>query len=128
MTLEIPGDLPHIHSMKQIAKISVLVGALALTMPQLIHADTSPPNAPSPEAESGTDLMSRGFQLLLEGLSQEMSPMAEELSDGWQELLGEMKDMSVFHPPEVLPNGDIIIRRKIPLVPERPPAEGETDL
>ena len=31
-----------------------------------------------------------------------------------RDLLGEIEDWSDYHPPEILPNGDIIIRRKTP--------------
>ena len=68
----------------------------------------------------GADLLEQGTRLLLEGLMKELGPIMLELQ-------GKLVDLSAYYPPEILPNGDIIIRRKIPLVPEKP-QEGETDL
>lgn len=112
--------------MKQIAKHSILIVALALGSATSSFADDG-----NSELKEGADLMSRGFQLLLDGLSSEMAPMTEELADGladgWQKLLNEMEDMTAYHPPETLPNGDIIIRRKQPDLPDQD-VPGETEL
>ncbi len=88
------------------------------------------------EAEDGTSLMERGAQMLMEGLLREMEPALEDLQDLAQEfgpalqsfaaqmgpalrdLLDEVEDWSVYHPPEMLDNGDIIIRRKTAPAPE----------
>ena len=43
------------------------------------------------------------------------------------ELEGKIVDMSLYYLPEVLPNGDIIIRRRVPLVVE-PPLADETEI
>jgi hypothetical protein len=74
----------------------------------------------------GPSLMERGAQQFLEGLMQEMEPalqgmrqFMEEMGPAMTELLAEIKDWSVYEPPEVLENGDIIIRRK-PDAPEMP--------
>ena len=103
--------------------------------------------ATAQEAEDGPGLMERGAQLFLRGLMQEMGPALDELEGLAQEmepairdfadqmgpalrgLMGEVQDWSVYHPPEMLPNGDIILRRKEPLeVPPDPPDEGEIEL
>ena len=79
----------------------------------------------------GPSLMERGAQQFLEGLMQEMEPafqgmrqFMEEMGPAMTELLGEIKDWSVYEPPEVVENGDIIIRRKpdAPEMPETAPA------
>lgn len=82
------------------------------------------------DEDSGLSIMERGAQMFLEGLLQEMEPAIEELSGladqmgpalrnfatemgpKLTELLDEIEDWSVYEAPEVLPNGDIIIRRK----------------
>ena len=82
------------------------------------------------QEDDGRSLMERGAELFFEGLSQEMAPalndlrgMAEEFGPSMKEffeemgpglarILDEVKDWSMYHPPEILPNGDIIIRRK----------------
>jgi len=60
------------------------------------------------EMTDGMDMMQKGGRLLLEGLMKDVGPMMLELQ-------GKLLDMSEYHLPEVLPNGDIIIRRKVPL-------------
>ena len=82
---------------------------------------------------SGTNNMERGLRLFLDGLLNEMEPALEGLQDfgpelrnfmsqmgpSLRELMGEIQDWSVYEAPEILPNGDIIIRRKPkPAVPE----------
>lgn len=87
------------------------------------------------EAEDTESMMQRGMELFLEGLRQEMDPALQDLRALSDQLgpamrdflayigpaLGDLKDRAVdwtqYHPPEVLPNGDIILRRK------EPPAE-----
>lgn len=94
-----------------------LLGAvLALTTLPLMAEETT-----NPDLDRGAELLREGFSLLLDGLAAELEPMAE----GWQDLVQQLGDLSAYHPPERLPNGDIIIRRKIPLDPG---ADGEVDL
>lgn len=113
-------------SMKQIAKPITFAALLAATLsaPVALADDKAPP--PNPEISEGAELLSRGFRLLLEGLAKEVDPMADKLAEGWAELAERFDDMSAYHPPEILPNGDIIIRRRAPLQPKEAP--GETDL
>ena len=55
---------------------------------------------------------------VLDKLTEEVLPLLEDLGE-------KVGEISEYHAPEVLPNGDIIIRRKTPeeMAPE---AEGET--
>ena len=96
------------------------------------------PVAAQEEAPDGFSLMEEGAKLLFRGLMQEMEPaldefqelaeelgpqlreFAREMGPALRDLLGEIEDWSVYHPPEMLPNGDIILRRKTPdeLVPQ----------
>ena len=70
----------------------------------------------------GMDLLSEGTKLLLKGLLGEIEPALRELE-------GALSDLHAYHPPEVLPNGDIIIRRKVPKKVRPPLAEdGEIEL
>ena len=71
--------------------------------------------------EQGRDLMSEALKLFMRGLMAEMEPAMEGME-------GLLEDLSAYHPPEILPNGDIIIRRRTPL--ERGPDDetGEIDL
>ena len=57
------------------------------------------------------ELLERGLTRLLD----EIAPSMDELAD-------QMKDLPDYHLPEILPNGDIIIRRKRPEAPGDPSA------
>lgn len=94
--------------------------------------------------------MERGAQLFFEGLMQEMAPALDELTELMEEagpalqefitqmgpklktVLEDVEDWSDYSAPEVLPNGDIIIRRK-PDAPQdlpedTPPVEVEPQI
>lgn len=66
----------------------------------------------------GFDLLQEGTRLMLRGLMEELEPALRDMRD-------RIGDLSAYHPPEILPNGDIIIRRKVPLEPDEAPAPGE---
>ncbi|WP_176248528.1 hypothetical protein [Sulfitobacter sp. HGT1] len=90
--------------------------------------------------DEGQSMMERGVELFLEGLKKEMAPALEDLSElgkklgpalqefasemgpAFADLLETVEDWSVYEAPEILPNGDIIIKRK-PDVPVPPPAK-----
>ena len=72
------------------------------------------------EEDQGRDLMAEALRLFMRGLLEEMEPAVDGLE-------GLLDDLSAYHAPEVLPNGDIIIRRKRPLEPEIG-EEGEVEL
>lgn len=71
------------------------------------------------QEDDGRSMMERGAQEFLEGLLREMEPawlefqaFIDAMGPALAELMEEVKDWSVYEPPEVLENGDIIIRRK----------------
>ncbi|MEL6914242.1 MAG: hypothetical protein AAFP13_07050 [Pseudomonadota bacterium] len=108
-------------------KHALLLAALAL--PAAAHAQEAE------EEERGLGLMERGAQLFFEGLMDEMEPaiegfeglardigpamrdMLEQMGPAFAELMDSIDDLSNYEPPAMLPNGDIIIRRK-PDAPE----------
>ncbi len=69
------------------------------------------------DESEGRDLMSEALRLFMKGLLQEVEPAIDDFSSF-------LDNIDAYHPPEVLPNGDIIIRRKVPV--ENP--EGEIEL
>lgn len=78
-----------------------------------------PAGAQGDDAPSGT--LDERFGELVDRLLERLEPGMNEL----RELLG---DMSGWHMPEVLPNGDILIRRRAPIQPapdSAPSTEGE---
>lgn len=90
------------------------------------------------QSEDGSSLMERGAQQFLEGLLLEMEPawaelqtFLEEMGPALAELMEEVKDWSNYEPPEILENGDIIIRRKPDLpapVPDAPAPPAQIEL
>ncbi|WP_371154863.1 hypothetical protein [Jannaschia sp. 2305UL9-9] len=107
-----------------------------LALPAGILPMTALPLA-AQEAEAPS-VMERGLRLFLDGLVEEMEPMLRDLGELAEETapmldqlrddLGErFGDMSAYHAPEILPNGDILIRRREqPL--EAPGTEPETQI
>lgn len=88
---------------------------------------------PNPDSGDGHRLIEEGARLFFEGLQREMAPaleglreraneiepalrqFVEEMGPALRELLERAGDLDAYHPPEVLPNGDIILRRKTPI-------------
>jgi len=117
--------------MKHIIYSVVLLGALA---------------QPALAEEEGPSLMERGAQLFIEGFMREMEPalkdfqgMAEdmepalrqfmtEIGPGFMDLLGQIEDLSAYHAPEILPNGDIIIRKKTPAEKAAEDSDGDIEI
>ncbi len=101
--------------------VFLAAGLCALAAPALSQAlpqdGDSAPDAPLFE---GLDELAEGMRKLLEGIQDDVAPLMEDLSE-------QLRGLNAYHPPEVLPNGDIIIRRKTPaeLVPED---EGAIDI
>ncbi len=93
--------------MKNTLSIALVISFLSF--PMSVHGQ---------EIENGLDKLGEGGRLLLEGLLKKLDPMVHELGE-------KLGDLSAYYPPEVMPNGDIIIRRKVPLKGEQ---QGEIDL
>jgi len=55
--------------------------------------------------------MAEALRLFMRGLLEEMEPAIDDFS-------ALLDNLDAYHAPEVLPNGDIIIRRKTPLEPD----------
>ena len=74
------------------------------------------------EEGEGLNLMEEAMRLFMQGLLAEMEPALDDLRD----LVGKIDS---YHAPEILPNGDILIRRKSAEEMELDaPEEGEVDL
>ena len=102
--------------------------ALMLLVPVAAPAQEAAPSEESEEITEGLGLLERGARTLLRGLMGEVEPsmrdMAEAL-ENWDFKGFTLDDLGRYHPPERLPNGDIIIRRKSPL---DTPADGEIEI
>jgi hypothetical protein len=113
---------------------------LLLALP-LAGSVAASPVASESTPEEGLSLMERGARIFIEGLMKEFEPAMEDLEGAMREmqpklrefvdqmgpalseLLNDIGDLSAYSPPEMLPNGDIIMRRKTP--PPEPKPEGE---
>jgi len=120
--------------------ISVLQ-TFALVAALIVALFAVPVRAEETTEDKGLSLMEEGMLLFFEGLQQEMEPamdglrswmdeaepalrdFALQMGPALNDLMDQVDDWSAYHPPEVLPNGDIIIRRKA-----EEPAAGETDI
>jgi len=126
--------------MKHLAALT-LASLLALGPAVAQEEETRPPG----DMEEGFNLVEEGMKLFFRGLAEEMEPALEDmaremepalrsLAENWGPALAELSEMidevDNYHPPERLPNGDIIIRRKTEdemqrdLSPGHPPLDG----
>ena len=101
---------------------------------------------PPGEIAEGFSLMEEGAKLLMRGLAEEMEPALEELQDmareiepalrafaaemgpALTELMRLVDEIRYYEVPEVLPNGDIILRRRDDAPPYVAPPGEETEL
>ncbi len=121
-----PSNVPYRSYIQDMTRfIAATATALALGL-------STPAFAQDDEAKDGLSLMEEGARMLFEGLAQEMAPAMQDLRDlardlepgmrafvaemgpALADILGQIEDISNYHPPEMLPNGDIIIRKKTP--------------
>jgi hypothetical protein len=89
----------------------ILIFALSATPALAQEADT----------DKGLSLLQEGAGLLLRGMMADMEPAMQDMADSFakaepmlRDLMAMMDDLTQYHAPEVLPNGDILIRRKLP--------------
>jgi len=105
--------MDYIAGMRHAIALILLVGLAAAS-----SAQETGEGGPA-DMQEGFSLLEEGTRLLLRGLMSQMEPALRELQ-------GALREMDSYHPPEVLPNGDILIRRKTPLdaAPDDPVGEG----
>ncbi|WP_226626944.1 hypothetical protein [Alloyangia pacifica] len=95
--------------------------------------------------DGGASLMERGADMFLRGLRDELDPalqdlrgLADRMGPALQSFVDEMgpamaqlseqiEDWTLYEAPEMLPNGDILIRRREKLDPEMPEMLPEND-
>lgn len=111
-------------------------------LPLLLAASltAAPTFAQEPEeGGEGRSMMGQGLELFMDGLRQEMAPAMDNLRDMAERfgpamssfleemgpalagMMDEVKDWTLYYPPEMLPNGDIIMRRRPDPAPEPAP-------
>lgn len=138
-----PGDgghsdlSPHIGGMTRIALIALL-GSLSLTPALAEEAPAVPEAAPPAAEEEAPGLIEQGARMFLRGLIEEIGPQVDEMTSGIEEaarklgpelerLMALVDDVKNYEPPERLPNGDIVIRRKSGAPPPPPLPEGKDE-
>ncbi len=112
--------------------------ALPLAAAPVLAQDAEPE---TPETDEGFSLMEEGARMIFRGLLNEMGPaldemegfaedvqpalrqFAEEMGPALAQLMHLIDEVGYYTPPEVLPNGDIIIRRR----DDAPPYEAPED-
>jgi hypothetical protein len=95
---------------------------IALCLPLSAAVAQETPDAPAnPDVEEGMSLLEQGAQMLLRGMMAEMEPALDDMARALDEakpmlddLMAMMGEVQNYHAPEMMPNGDIIIRRKLP--------------
>ena len=97
-----------------------------LFMSPALAQEATPEDAPGDQLRDGLQQFSEGTQRLMESLMEDMRPIIEqELLPLLEDLGDRIGDLSLYYPPEILPNGDIIIRRRDPI---NEPPNGEIEL
>ncbi|NBD30372.1 MAG: hypothetical protein GVY31_10100 [Alphaproteobacteria bacterium] len=105
----------------------LLLAALIALSPLSLAAQSEPEDG---EIEEGFSLMEEGARLMFRGIMREMEPaiedfegmaqeiqpalemLASEMGPALIELMRKLDNVRHYEAPEVLPNGDIIIRRR----------------
>ncbi|MGB0506694.1 MAG: hypothetical protein ACPGGK_10910 [Pikeienuella sp.] len=90
---------------------ALFIAAFVATSPATAHEDGEPILPSEQELRN----LGEAAKQWLNGLTSEISPFVEQLG-------GLIDDLKSYEAPEMLPNGDIIIRRR----PDAPPPEGQT--
>jgi hypothetical protein len=85
--------------------------ALALSCTHALAGLAPPAAAQQSETDRGGALMQQGAELLLRGLLGRLGPQLDDLRR-LEDVARQLGDLSDYQLPEILPNGDILIRRK----------------
>ncbi len=110
--------------------------AAALALCLALSLPASAEQATPDDLDEGVGLLQRGAEMILRGIARDMEPKLEALGSelggmlsaiqpALRDLAAMIDDVRNYEAPEMLPNGDIIIRRRLVLPPV---ADGETDL
>jgi hypothetical protein len=85
----------------------------------------------SAQTDDGPGIFQRGFDMIFRNLTQDAGPQLRDLSGALDQMAPVLRDLAVlvddlenYHPPQRLPNGDVIIRRRENAPP--PPPIGDS--
>ncbi|EYD78289.1 hypothetical protein Rumeso_00118 [Rubellimicrobium mesophilum DSM 19309] len=114
----------------------LILAAALVAAPLAGHAQDS--------SDDGNDLLREGANLFLRGLLEDVQPPLQELAGitvqhlaalqafldemgpAFAEVVGQIDSVTYYEPPEILPNGDIVFRRRADAPPWQP-AEATPD-
>lgn len=99
------------------AKLATALGLAAALAAAPLSADEPVGSPAAPEKP-----LSEQIEEALRGLVEQVEPALEQLRDTFR-VLERVDSLEHYEKPEILPNGDIIIRRK----PDAPPYEPGSD-
>ncbi|MBR3370191.1 MAG: hypothetical protein IKG52_06130 [Rhodobacteraceae bacterium] len=80
-----------------------------------LHASDAPDPPEAGQGDSVFGLIDRMLRGFLEDVDPHMRKLDRDmqaLEPEMRRLFGQLRDMVDYHPPEMLPNGDILIRRR----------------
>ena len=96
---------------------NVLILIALACSPAVAETPVTPPGG----VDEGVSLMQQGAEILLRGLMTNMKPALKDMGEAvaemepkLRELMAMVDDVTNYHAPEMLENGDILIRRKTP--------------
>jgi hypothetical protein len=119
------GESAYVGRMKKL----LLLMTLAVPLPAFAQ------EVPNAELDEGFSLLEQGAQMLLRGMMSEMEPALDDMAKALaqaepmlRDMMALMDDLTNYHPPEIMPNGDIILRRKTPAELAAPAPDGEIEL
>lgn len=109
----------------------VVMLGMAAAAPRAALADDAK-DAPARSLAEALEDLRAGAEALLRGWIDEVEPhlrdleprgeaLAQEMARALRELFEPLGGIGAYHPPEILPNGDIILRRR------QPAPEGDSD-
>ena len=120
--LEIRAGNAYLSGMRVALALCLILAAA----PVLAQDAPVPETQPEPQPETPPALMDQVeglMQKFLDRIAPQMEQGLNALEPEIQGFLDQMRDMVQFYPPEVLPNGDILIRRRPPSDQTAPPSE-----
>ncbi|MCV2866481.1 AAA+ family ATPase [Defluviimonas sp. WL0075] len=119
--------------------MKALTTALAIALAFPAVAGTEEEGAEQQGADQGFSLLEEGARIIMRSMLDDIGPKLDEMRDGLEgamaeiephlaELMDMIGDLQNYHAPEKLPNGDIILRRKVPEMPIETGPNGEIEI
>lgn len=103
-----------------VTTVAALAVALAVSAPPPPQAQTVTQTAEEPAGPGAEKPLSEQLEEAIRGLVESVEPALEQLRDTFR-VFERVDSLENYEEPEILPNGDIIIRRKEAAPPYDPP-------